>query len=353
MADNYLPTRIDPRPVRPARLNLLDAAAIRVDGSRVMGPNPEDGPRIAATFTDLVAYRRAIAQDPNPPRDGHLDLRTPADFITNMDGTRVQWTRGFGYRPESCDGSARIDIFGTTEGTPPTQESEIDVRPFMVEGIDKVSDFGAATEEIQTERRDMAYRQLIACRSKQIEQELWHGTLSVAAGWGNRYLADSNVNLVEGDRLLGYITALAVLEEAINEATCSQQGMIHCRADTATLWASQYLVMRVGNLLVTALGTIVVPGAGYNGGAPAAGTPHLNPAHAGVVPGSDSAWAYATTVPEVFLSDLLPHQLLPERVTRASNDLTTYMRQTAAVTWGCLQAGVHVDHTSDITITGS
>lgn len=340
--------RIDPRPVRPARTcSLLDSAIIRADGG-AQGPDSEQGP----AADPLGPPNNAGGVSPIQ-RDVGTDLSTSADYITNNDGTRTRWTAGFAYRPEACNDGGLIDPQGTTAGTEPSLETEIDVVPFLIEGMDKISTFGAIREDLRQERRDYAYRQLVACRSKLIEAELFSGAQSVASGWGNRFLADNTVVLPEGDRLTGYVTSLAILEQQINDGTCSQQGMIHCRADTATMWVSEHLCHAFGKLLVTELGTIIVPGSGYNGQAPAAGDPHLDPAHAGKVPSTDSAWAYATTIPEIFLSDLLPDQHLVERVATGANDLATRVRQFAAVTWGCLHVGVHVDHDNRTSVTGS
>lgn len=343
MVSRRFTARIDPRPVRPARLSLLTSAELRVDGATTPSPDREQGP-----FADPQGPPDAAS-----PRDIGTDQSTSADWITNDDGERVHWIDGFAYRPEVCLGGDIIDPWGSAEGTAPTPgtapsttlQDEIDVVPFLVEGVDKISLFGAPTDAVRQERHDYALRQLLACRSKQIESELWKGTKSIANSWGNKYLADSHVVLPEGNRLLGYLTALATLEKAIMEGTCSQQGMIHCRADTATMWSSLYLLQRVGSVLVTPQGTIVLPGSGYDGSAPVA--------IGGAVPSEDSAWAYATTVPQVFLSDVFPDQQPIERTSTGSNDLTTYAREAAAVTWGCLQVAVHVDHTTDITVTGS
>jgi len=313
MASRRFAAYIDATPVREPRFPcLLNAAVIRVDGART----------------------------PDAPTAG-FDSSSSADYITVNTGERIRWTDGFAYRPEPCNGGRVIDPWGNVEGTAYTAEAEIDVIPFVVEGVFSRSLFGNPGAGDYDEDRQIALRQLLACRSKQIEAELWKGTLSQASSWGNRYLADSHAVLVEGNRLLGYLTALAALEHAIADGSCSQQGVIHARPDTVSLWDAGGALRRAGNLILTVNDTIVIPGRGYDG------------SRGGTVPSTDSAWAYATTVPEVLLSNVMPNQSLGERTTTASNDLTTYARQVAAVTWGCLQAAVHVDHTTSITVTGS
>lgn len=335
--------RVDPRPVKPPALGLLNAANNVVVDSDTQTPNERVNPD--DVYSD-------VATGPSIPV---TDTRPASDIERPAIGAPVLWIRGFSYRPEVCKSGDIIDPEGATIGSPPAMEDAVTMVPYMVEGIDQRPTFGAATGPQLEEARGYARRQLLACESSQIESELWKGTLTRSKAWGNRYLAAPDVNLVEGDRLLGYLTALAVLEQAIAEGTCGQQGMIHCRADTATMWISEHLVTRVGNLLLTELGTIVVAGSGYDGSAPQVGTLHLDPAHAGLVPDTDSAWAYATTVVDVRRSAFMPPQHIEERVEfRGSHQtLTTYERRVAAATWGCLHVGVHVDHINRISTTGS
>lgn len=333
--------RVDPRPVRPPAMGLLASAKNVVVGSDY------DDPR------ERVNENDESASNASGPIIPVTDTHPSADIEKPNIGAPVLWIRGFSYRPEVCNGGDRIDPEGTIEGTPSPIESQIDVVPFIVEGSDTRSTFGAPTDAIYDEARQYARRQLLACEGKQIETELWHGTYSNSVSTTNRHLTSPDVNLVEGDRLLGYVTALAVLEQAINNATCGAQGMIHCRADTATMFISEHLAHRVGNLLVTELGTIIVVGSGYDGSAPDAGTPGLDPAHANKVPSSDSGWAYATTIVDVRRSAFISSQPILERLDYSHNTLTTFERRVAASTWGCLHAGVHVDHLNKISTTGS
>lgn len=312
--------RVDPRPLRPPAMGLLQSCEFRAKGS------------------DTIAVSQGAP---------------------GAEGSTVRWTRGFSYVPEVCSGGGIMDPWGATQPTPSSEETKIDVYPFATVGSIKMSTFEAETPELRQEALDKATRIGLACEQQIIERELFAGAQSVAAGWGNRYLADSHAALPEGDRLIGYRTALAVLEEYLAAGTCGQQGFVHARADTVTFWISDHLVRRQGNLLVTELGTIVVAGGGYSGQAPASGTSHLDPSHAGVTPSTDSAWAYATTAIEVYLGEFLAPMEMNERVQASattntpSNLLTTRVTRPAAVTWGCLQGAIHVDHTTALTTTGS
>lgn len=312
--------RVDPRPVKPPAMGLLASCAFPTDGS---------------------------------------DYETADQGAPGAEGSRVHWVRGFSYMPEVCSAGQIMDPNGATQPSASAEETKIDVYPFAVQGSIKMSTFEAETPELLQEAVDKATRSYYACEQQVIERELFAGAQSVAAGWGNRYLADAGAALIEGDRLIGYRTALAVLEHYIAGGTCGQQGMIHARADTVTFWVSEHLVRRQGNLLLTELGTIIVAGGGYDGRAPATGDVGLDPAHAGKVPSADSAWAYATTMVDVRRGEFLAEQTMTERVqasattNAASNLLTTRVTRPCAVTWGCLHGAVHVDHTTALTTTGS
>lgn len=331
---------VDPRPIRPPTMGLVASANNVVDGSdfdlneRV---NPSDViSETASGAADLIS---------GGPAPG--DMEYPARSAP------IRWINGFAYRPEVCNGGGTLDHDATSLNAPSPIAAEIDVRPFLVEGSDVRSTFGTPDPPTFAEARAFARRQLLACESKQIARVLWTGKLTSGALSTNRYLADSNVSLVEGDRLLGWTTALAALERAIKAGTCGQQGMIHARADTVSIWDQGGALRRVGNLILTIHDTIVVADAGYDGSAPAATTVGLDPNHAGVVPSTDSAWAYATTVIDLRRSDFITPQTVLERTNQSTNTLTTFERRVAAATWGCLQAGVHVDHLNSISTTGS
>lgn len=334
-----LKQRVDPRPIRPPAMGLIPSSNVVANGTDYDMPERVNDPVVSDT-----------AHPVDPPLS---DAHPAADIEKPAIGVEVLWIRGFSYRPEVCNGGDRIDPEGAIEGTPNAIESQIDVVPFIVEGTDISSTFGTPPDGEFAERREYARRQLLACEGKQMEQELWSGKLSNGVSTGNRHFTSADVNLIEGDRLLGYTTALAALEYAIKNGTCGQQGMIHARADTISIWDLGGALRRVGNLILTIHDTIVVPGAGYDGSAPDAGTVGLDPAHAGKAFSTDSAWAYATTVVDTRRSAFISPESILERLDYAHNTLTTYERRVAASTWGCLHVGVHVDHLNSISTTGS
>lgn len=282
----------------------------------------------------------------SPPRVGLLasaNVRADgSDTETNSEGIEIRWTNGFAYAPEVCDGGGVTDICAVTVSDAPENPDTVTVIPVVLEGADVCSVMGNGSAERRAERAERARRVLLACESKKLENELWNGTHSVAAGFANRYLTDGNADLPEGSASLGYVTALAVLERAVGDGLCGR-GMIHARRDTTTLWIQNGLVARVGHLLVTQLDTIVVPGSGYDGSPP--GT--------GAAPSADGAWAFATSIVEVRRGVVYD---IPQDVDRrdgTANTLRSRSYRAGAVTWGCLQVGVRVNHTVALSTTGS
>lgn len=327
--------RVDPRPVKPPTLGLIASANNVVEGTDSL-------------LDEVVNDALESESNAAGPRDIIPGAQPDADYETTSDGTRVHWIRGFSYRPEVCNGGDIIAADAAGPGTPQAIEDQINVVPYVVEGVDQRPTFGTPHDPALLEGRRYARRQLLACESKQMERELWTGQLTNGNPSGNAFLTDGNVVLPEGSALLGYLTALGVLERAIRENTCGQQGMIHARADLVTRWDAGGALRRVGNLILTVLDTIVVPGSGYDGSGPRpGGTPaSLTP------PSTDSSWAYATTVVDLRRGAIFSEDL-QERVNRANNVLTTYERRFAASTWGCLQVGVHADHINSVSTTGS
>ncbi len=312
-----IPARVDPRPVKPPTIGLIASANNVVVGT-----------------DDLLVE---VVNDA---------VMSESNEMTS-DGSLVHWIRGFSYRPELCNDGSRISADSTSPGTPPSAQGQIDVIPYIVQGVDKRSTFGTPHDPEMLEARQYARRQLLACESKQIEAELWTGLLTDGSASGNPHLTDANVVLPEGAALLGYLTALGVLEEAIRDRTCGQQGMIHARADLVTRWDAGGALRRVGNLILTVLDTIVVPGAGYDGSAPESG--YSGSRH----PSTDSSWAYATTVVDIRRGAFFNPETMLERTDTSLNLLTTYERRFAASTWGCLQVGVRADHINAVSTTGS
>lgn len=112
-------------------------------------------------------------------------------------------------------------------------------------------------------------RAFLARESALIEQELWTGSIATAAGFPNDFL--TNNPTIVGGAALGYVRALGELEQANADVTnSSRPAMIHAEPRLVTLWLQNGLVTpsASGRQLRTGLGTLVVPGAGYDGSGP-------------------------------------------------------------------------------------
>jgi hypothetical protein len=147
---------------------------------------------------------------------------------------------------------------------------------------------------------------------------------------------------------MGLVTAFGELEQAIADGTSWGTGMIHAMPRTVVQWYQLGLLEKRGNILVSPLGSIVVPGRGYNGEGPA-GTPGPGTS------GPDLAWAFATTLVYVRLG---PEEVIdPEAaavVDRSLNTIRVRAWQAASANWdGCVHAAALVNHTTERSATGS
>lgn len=293
-----------------------------------------------------------------PPALGLLaaaELPVTGSDTEDVDGTAVRWIDGFTFEPDFCSAGVRYAKSSTAMPTPDTRDAGVDYTPYIVEGNYKQSLFGLGDAALRAEVQAKAERALLCCEQTQIESELWTGSIVP----GNLHLTSNTVTLIEGDRVIGYVTALAQLERFGLADRCGQSYMIHARPDTVTFWVQNGLVKRVGNLLVTELGTIVVAGAGYDGSAPEAGTVGLDPNHAEDAFSTDSAWAYVTGTVEVrrgAIQNAEPsEQTDPSTATHENvNTIRGRSSRFAAASFApCIHGAVHVDHTVAVTVTGS
>lgn len=160
-----------------------------------------------------------------------------------------------------------------------------------------------------------------------VEHEFWTGELIDA----NPHLTDGNADVLTAGAT-SPTNGLALLEQAIAET--GQAGMIHATPATVTAWVGALLLQRNGANLETMLGTIVVPGYGYDGSG--AGTGVLS---------DTEAWAYATGMVEVRRTEpfLVPDGI-EQTLERSLNNVTYRAERYVLTTWDTtLQAGVIID----------
>ena len=159
---------------------------------------------------------------PRPPRYGLLAVAPVVD-----DGDLRPLSAGWNFQPEGCgiSGIGDADCAGNTDlMDPPAQPDSVDGDPLWIWGADECSTFGFNAREWEGRAR----RQLQSTESYQLANELWDGTVTQAAGLGNRWLAAADVlsdTVTNGPSAVA--TALACVEQGLAETLYGQQGMIH------------------------------------------------------------------------------------------------------------------------------
>lgn len=276
------------------------------------------------------------------PVQGPL-ARPPATGLAvsaqNVNERTNRWENGFAYLRE-CPGDG-----GVIDDCDPDDTKDLVTRPGQV--IFKPYPVWAgevcSTQDRATNWDARVRRMLEADQWFWIERELWTGEKAQAAGWAdNRYLAHPDAIVVTngpGDE----VEALACLEQGRALRSRGRPGMIHATVAVVTLWLSHQLVARDGNLLRTALGTVVVPGAGYTGSDQGG-----NPAAEG------SVWAYATDLVYVRLGDVdvLGSATDQTGVNYSKNDVEIRAERYAAATWdGCAHIAAEID--ASVCVEGS
>lgn len=164
-----------------------------------------------------------------------------------------------------------------------------------------------------------------------VEDQFWNGTIVST----NPHLTDANaVDLAAGG--VDVVTGFALLEAEL--AANQQSGMIHLSPYLATYALAAQLVERDGGVLRTKLGTVVVPGMGYDGSEPEAAS----------APSAGTEYAYATNGVRVMRSPA--PVTIPagdaEALDRGNNDYVIYVEREYLVAWdGAVQAAVLIDPT--------
>lgn len=256
---------------------------------------------------------------PRPAARPAVGLLISASLITDPD---LRWGNGFRYEPDPCSGSG---VYNPCEMVTLDVPASPDIRnyePFVVWAGDECTTMDAGRD-----REARARRLLAKCESAAIASELWTGTLAQAKGWPNAFLASSDADLVASSATP--TEALACLEQYLAECSCGERGMIHATRQVVTHWAAAQLVRREGGVLTTAMDTIVVPDAGYDGssrdGSPAA---------------DGSIWAYATSMVEVRLGEVN----VESRINRTNNTHTVVAQRLAAASFdGCCLGAAEID----------
>lgn len=339
-------TPVDGELATPGRSSgLIRSIGIVVEGSDYETPN-------------VLGYLEAPADpgeddnpglnaDPNAPNGpGENDYETP----NPQRDTRVRWIDGYQIYPDDCDGGHIIDPcqLGSNADVADTGQASVigPIQPFVIEASDKCSTFGAPHDF----RLARAQRKLLAVQSKVLEAEFWTGTKAISQGWtNNQYLRNATGLTVLGSGgPFGIVDGLAALEQAIQDGSAWERGIIHCTAQLATHWVWQGLLKaRPGppGTLMTELGTVVVVGSGY----PGTGPQNINNPNR-------LEWAYATPVPQIRLGEITYNQTDEDTVAvdRSTNDRTIRASRFASIVMsGCFRAVAQINMTTSLLVPGS
>lgn len=189
----------------------------------------------------------------------------------------VRWEAGgVTYAPENCSNHGTLDPcsnagFGSAL---PNNLGPVTARPFGIWSADECSSFGFGARDWE----GRALRQLEASTPWEVEREFWHGNLAGAVGTeesGNRFLADAAhvTDITPGSGAVSVVNGIACLEQALGDTGYGGQGMIHVSRKVLIQASADRLLHRTGNVLLTDVDTVVVPGTGYTGSGPALAPP--------------------------------------------------------------------------------
>jgi len=282
-----------------------------------------------ASVQQLGYGPHAVVNGPVPqaPRVGLLRAATivPTDDDYWINGIQV-WP----YPSGESVGS--FDPCGTGSPAPSKGAGEApDTAEFWTQTIYAPMSCTARSLHDQDDYVNRATAVLIANEGAQVEDQFWSGSAQPLSP----HLTDANATVLNAGAVTDVFNGLALLEEAI--AATGRAGMIHAPWPLVSVWSANYQVFREGNQIVTITGTIVVPGAGYDGSGPAGETQ----------PTGTESWAFATGLVEIRRSDpfVIPSQI-SQAITMSPNrnDITYRAERYVVADWDReLQAGVLID----------
>lgn len=270
----------------------------------------------------------------SPPRLG-LFATFPPDTNT---GRGSSDDVGFQFAPENCGEVGVADACVSGEKDIPDAPDTVAADAFVVWAGDRCSAFGR-----DRNREQRARNQLDAGESFAVARELWRGDIAQSSALtDNKYLADPAADVLTASGGLVQPTsatvALACLEQALGDCLHGARGVIHATRQVVTHWQALNLLRREGNVLLTALDTLVVADAGYDGSG-------FNNAGEAVDAEDGNVWAYATGPVVVRLGRVVT---VPDNVAsafdRSVNTEEWRAERLAAVGWsGCCHLAVSVD----------
>ncbi len=198
-----------------------------------------------------------------PPR---VSLLSSAEVVP-MDGNE-RWYAGFDLINEGCGGTGIYLVCPPADADPKdfeTYGANEEYNPFVLYATDKCSTFPAGRDFY-----GRAERKLLAAEARMLEAQLWDGSLqsnnpflSDGAGAVN----DGPVTTIPSPASGDSWDAFALMDQQV--AVEGSRGMIHLRPQVLHQLLDHNVVRREGNVYLSPMDNIVVPGRGYPGTGPA------------------------------------------------------------------------------------
>lgn len=227
---------------------------------------------------------------------------------------------GITWAPEACAGGgvAEVECIGNTAAlNVAANPSNAEADPFLVWAGDKCSTIGFQARDYEGRAR----RLLEATQSARIAQEFWTGDLSASASLDNTPLADAAADTLTTSAV-SVLNGMALLEAGLADCGDGRRGMIHVTPQVFMLAYAERIIEAQGQIYTTPLGTIVVADAGYDGTGPNG------------EPASTTQWAYATSMVQVRLSDVvITPDTFQAAVIRETNSIEYRAGRMALVQW--------------------
>lgn len=269
---------------------------------------------------------------PSPPL-----VPTPVNIVRSSrrprDDGDVRWQSGITYRPALNYEAYGYSQCGTASSMPTgTHRPDGRVSWFPIVQVQDMvcSSFGWETTDWRGDLRKLLDDSL----PKFLETELWTGAIAQIEGLDNLWLASTHSVDITGGTAVSVKRGYELLEAGLGDVRTGAQGMIHARRSEIPNFTG---IRREGNLLLTPLDTIVVPGVGYKG-----------TDRSGAAASAGTSWMYATGITDVRIDDNITwipgyDGDAPFEVDRTNNTVTLRAEREVMVSWdGIVHLAVHV-----------
>lgn len=262
-------------------------------------------------YPDMIVSLPQIA----PPRFSLVQSAEVVNHPTDRFAGGVTWTP----EPWNGEGGGTIGVTAVDDpGGNPVQfyarNAPATGQPFGIWASEKSSSFGLDWPELQAR----VQRKLAAYESGIIEGFLWDDPVNLNP---DLKLASASATTVGSSAGHAVMDAFGYLDMAI--AQTWGRGMIHCRPILLNIGISTQFIHQEGNVWMTSMGNIVVPGVGYSGTGPN-----------GEAADFESEWAYATPPVQVHRGAVFttPGELR-EATNKAENTVSVHAMRLALAAW--------------------